>query len=95
MNKNHARTAVLTSIVGLILGLVDTILQFVLTTVKLGWISNPGCSAGGCFTSLDFRTYWGVTNMILGFFGVIFTLIFIYDLKKFKFKNFKSIQERN
>ncbi|VDO70572.1 unnamed protein product [Onchocerca flexuosa] len=55
----------------------DLSLIFILTDIR----PVSGCSAFPCFTSEEFRTYWGMSNMIVNLLSCILTVFVAMLLK--------------
>ncbi|KJH50215.1 hypothetical protein DICVIV_03654 [Dictyocaulus viviparus] len=68
---------------GFALGVCDLILIFTFTKFK----RVPDCGALGCFVSLSFRTYWGVTNMALSLVVIILTIFVMVKLQCIRFNS--------
>uniref|UniRef100_A0A1I7VDA5 G_PROTEIN_RECEP_F1_2 domain-containing protein n=1 Tax=Loa loa TaxID=7209 RepID=A0A1I7VDA5_LOALO len=47
----------------------------------------PGCSNFACFTSESFRTYWGMSNMVVNLLSCLLTIVVALLLKTRKMRN--------
>jgi hypothetical protein len=59
-HKKHNLFVFQTLFIGLGLSMIDVYFEFKMDPLPV----NKGCAAVGCFTSLEFRYYWGSTNMV-------------------------------
>ncbi|CCD71080.1 uncharacterized protein CELE_K09C6.10 [Caenorhabditis elegans] len=46
----------------------------------------PNCGTSGCFVSDQFRYYWGISNMVLGFVLILLSASFFFKIKAVKRK---------
>ncbi|KAK5971295.1 hypothetical protein GCK32_018485, partial [Trichostrongylus colubriformis] len=83
-----SKYATICLLIGCILGTVDIVLEFVLTPFD----RSPECGAFGCFIDRQFRHYWGISNMVLGFVVIILITIII---AKLRFMHKESQKENN
>ncbi|PIO56841.1 hypothetical protein TELCIR_21758, partial [Teladorsagia circumcincta] len=63
-------------LIGCLLGTVDLVVQFVLTSFH----RSPQCGAFGCFISKEFRYYMGNSNMAMGFVVIVLVTFLIVKL---------------
>ncbi|EJD73629.1 hypothetical protein LOAG_14501, partial [Loa loa] len=47
----------------------------------------PGCGTFACFTSESFRTYWGMSNMVVNLLSCLLTIVVALLLKMRKMRN--------
>ncbi|KJH50900.1 hypothetical protein DICVIV_02954 [Dictyocaulus viviparus] len=62
--------------IGIVIGVFDLIIEFKLSS----FVEVPNCGAVGCFVSLSFRTYWGLSNMALSITAIILTILVMVKL---------------
>ncbi|KAF1753924.1 hypothetical protein GCK72_020481 [Caenorhabditis remanei] len=67
----------ITLAVGIVFGVFDAVLMFVTSPIT----RVPNCGTSGCFVSDQFRSYWGTSNMILGFIVVILSISIFFKIK--------------
>ncbi|CAJ0606949.1 unnamed protein product [Cylicocyclus nassatus] len=73
--KKYATTALVT---GIIFGLFDIMVEFCISPIR----RKVDCAAVGCFLSLRFRSYWGISNMVLGLIIIALTAIVLLRLQQ-------------
>ncbi|KIH66800.1 hypothetical protein ANCDUO_02874 [Ancylostoma duodenale] len=44
-------------------------------------IESPNCATIGCFVSDQFLYYWGMSNLVIGLFIVVFTMMILFKLR--------------
>ncbi|KAF1752922.1 hypothetical protein GCK72_019477 [Caenorhabditis remanei] len=84
----------ITLLVGVLLGLFDAALWFALSPPT----RMPNCGTSGCFVSDQFRYYWGISNMILGFAVVSLSITICFKIKAVEKKTpaiNSSVQHQN
>ncbi|KAL6744338.1 hypothetical protein Aduo_017284 [Ancylostoma duodenale] len=64
-------------LLGVSLGCIDLFLEFALSPI----VESPNCGTIGCFVSDRFLYYWGTSNMVIGFFVIIFTFLILLKLR--------------
>ncbi|CAD5233203.1 unnamed protein product [Bursaphelenchus xylophilus] len=83
-NKSYVASTIL---IGVGWGTFDCILELSMDPVQ----HNPGCAAVGCFNSLDYRRYWGTSNMLLSLVMLLLTLVLGVKLKMITSANTNAI----
>ncbi|CAP38554.2 Protein CBG21843 [Caenorhabditis briggsae] len=63
--------------IGILLALFDAILWFGLSPPT----RMPNCGTSGCFVSDQFRYYWGISNMLLGFLVLFLSVSICFKIK--------------
>ncbi|ETN73783.1 hypothetical protein NECAME_13435 [Necator americanus] len=76
--KVSSATYSLTSLlIGIAFACNDLFLEFLLSPI----VAHRNCAAIGCFVSDDFRFYWGTSNMIMGLFVIVLTMMVLFKLR--------------
>uniref|UniRef100_A0A0M3HKF4 Secreted protein n=1 Tax=Ascaris lumbricoides TaxID=6252 RepID=A0A0M3HKF4_ASCLU len=52
---------------------------------------SPSCPSFACFTSTEFRTYWGLSNTAVNFLSCLLTIAVVPGLNKFHFERSRQI----
>ncbi|RCN47072.1 hypothetical protein ANCCAN_06903, partial [Ancylostoma caninum] len=82
---SSALYATMSLLLGMAFACADLALEFALSPL----VEHPNCAAIGCFVSDKFRYYWGTSNMVLGLFVIVLTLMILLKLRYIR-KNSKS-----
>ncbi|EFP10797.1 hypothetical protein CRE_02528 [Caenorhabditis remanei] len=65
------------TLIGIAFGVFDAVLMFISSPIT----RIPNCGTSGCFVGNQFRSYWGTSNMILGFTVVILSISIFFKIK--------------
>ncbi|EYC13980.1 hypothetical protein Y032_0042g642 [Ancylostoma ceylanicum] len=79
-------------LLGILLGCVDLFLEFALSPI----VESPNCATIGCFVSDGFLYYWGTSNMVIGLFVIVFTIMILFKLRfiENRSKSFRTRAEK-
>uniref|UniRef100_A0A1I7XEU2 G_PROTEIN_RECEP_F1_2 domain-containing protein n=1 Tax=Heterorhabditis bacteriophora TaxID=37862 RepID=A0A1I7XEU2_HETBA len=75
--KDHSLYSLVCLCISIAIAGFDIIMEFSSSPFE----EKPNCAAIGCFVSNEFRYYWGISNMVLGFIVILFTLLILLKLK--------------
>ncbi|EYC13918.1 hypothetical protein Y032_0042g599 [Ancylostoma ceylanicum] len=64
-------------LLGILFGCVDLFVEFALSPIK----ESPNCATMGCFVSDRFLYYWGTSNLVIGIFIIVFTIMILFKLR--------------
>ncbi|RCN40494.1 hypothetical protein ANCCAN_13552 [Ancylostoma caninum] len=81
--------ATMSLLIGILLGCVDLFLEFALSPI----MRSPNCATMGCFVSDQFLYYWGMSNMVIGLFIIVFTITILFKLRSIQNRS-KSLRTR-
>uniref|UniRef100_A0A915AAM5 G_PROTEIN_RECEP_F1_2 domain-containing protein n=1 Tax=Parascaris univalens TaxID=6257 RepID=A0A915AAM5_PARUN len=52
---------------------------------------SPSCPSFACFTSTEFRTYWGLSNTAVNFLSCLLTIVLVPGLNKLRFEHSRQV----